>query len=109
MAHSKDGERKYWLDEPRNVDRIVYAVYAVCALLFVLDVVTHKHGPFAIEHWFGFYGIYGFVACVGLVLAAKVMRRVLMRPEDYYDSLEDQQVHYPRENRDPGTGEGRND
>ena len=87
MAHGngKSGERRYWLDEPRNVDRIVYAVYVICGLLFALDVVTHKHGPFAIEHLFGFYGIYGFVACVGLVLAAKVMRRILMRPEDYYD------------------------
>lgn len=87
MAHgeSRNGGGAYWLDDPRNVDRVVYAVYAACGLLFVLDVLTHKHGPFAIEHMFGFYGIYGFVACVGLVLAAKAMRRVLMRPEDYYE------------------------
>jgi hypothetical protein len=44
-----------------------------------------KHGPFAIEHVYGFYGIFGFVACVALVLIAKQLRRVLMRPEDYYD------------------------
>lgn len=87
MAHGngRGGEKQYWLDEPRNVDRIVYAVYAICGLLLALDIVTPKHGPFAIEHLFGFYGIYGFVACVGLVLAAKAMRRVLIRPEDYYD------------------------
>ena len=34
---------------------------------------------------YGFYGIFGFVACVALVLIAKQLRRVLMRPEDYYD------------------------
>ena len=45
----------------------------------------HKHGPFAIEHVWGFYAIYGFVACVGLVLAAKLLRVILMKPEDYYD------------------------
>lgn len=78
--------KRYWLDEARNVDKIVYAVYAVCGLLLVIDPLIHKHGPFAIEHWFGFYGIYGFVACVALVLAAKdVLRRLLMKPEDYYD------------------------
>ena len=78
-------EKRYWLDDPRNVDKIVYALYAVCGLLLVIDPLIHKHGPFAIEHWFGFYGIYGFVACVALVLAAKELRRILMRPEDYYD------------------------
>ena len=43
------------------------------------------HGPFKIEHVFGFYGLLGFIACVVLVLAAKQLRKVLMRPEDYYD------------------------
>ena len=78
-------ERRYWLDEPRNVDRIVWAVYGVCAVLLLMDIVVVKHGPFAIEHIFGFYGVFGFVACVGLVLAAKALRVILMRPEDYYD------------------------
>lgn len=81
----RDG-RQYWLDVPANVDRLVWAIYAVCALLFIIDFAVHKHGPFAIEYWYGFYGVYGFVACVGLVLAAKQLRRILMRPEDYYDS-----------------------
>jgi hypothetical protein len=79
------GEARYWLDDRRNVDRIVYGLYGICALLLAIDVLIPKHGPFAIEHFWGFYGIYGFVACVGLVLAARLMRRVLMRPEDYYD------------------------
>lgn len=78
-------DRKYWLDDPRNVTRICWALYAVCGLLFVADAFYHKHPHFAAESWFGFYAIYGFVACVGLVLAAKVLRVILKRPEDYYD------------------------
>lgn len=78
-------ERRYWLDDPANVTRLVRVFYVVCALLLAADVFVPKHGPFAIEHWFGFYGFYGLVACVALVLAAKQMRKVLMRPEDYYD------------------------
>ena len=78
-------ERAYWLDNPRNVDRLVLGFYIVCGMLLVIDVFVPKHGPFAIEHIFGFYGIFGFVACVALVLIAKQLRRVLMRPEDYYD------------------------
>ena len=89
MAHeqhpSKPDERRYWLDNPRNVDKLVYGLYGVCALLILIDLLVPKHGPFPIEHYFGFYGIFGFVACVGLVLAAKAMRTILIRPEDYYD------------------------
>lgn len=86
MAKMQDeSEKKYWLDEPRNVDKVVYGLYGLCAALFVIDYFVPKHGPFAMEYFFGFYGLYGFVACVALVLAAKQMRKVLKRPEDYYD------------------------
>jgi hypothetical protein len=79
-------EREYWLDSPANVDKLVRRFYVVCALLLLIDVAVPKHGPFAIEHLWGFYGIFGFVACVALVLIAKeVLRRMVMRPEDYYD------------------------
>jgi hypothetical protein len=86
MTEKRDAdERSYWLDDPRNVDRLVYGFYAVCGLLLAIDVFVPKHGPYAIEHAYGFYGVFGFVACVALVLIAKQLRRVLMRPEDYYD------------------------
>jgi hypothetical protein len=86
MANQRESqERTYWLDNPRNVDRLVYVFYVVCALLLLIDGFVPKHGPFAIEHIYGFYGIFGFVACVALVLIAKQLRRVLMRPENYYD------------------------
>jgi hypothetical protein len=79
-------ERKYWLDDPRNVKKIVYALFAVCALLVGADLLLdHEHSHFPFESRFGFYGWFGFIACVALVLAAKVMRKLLMREEDYYD------------------------
>jgi len=79
-------ERRYWLDDPRNVTKIVWALVAVCIALFVADAFYHNHGHFAIEHVFGFFGLFGFIVCVALVLAAKWMRTFLLRPEDYYDS-----------------------
>lgn len=84
-AKGASKERRYWLDEPRNVDRVVWALYSICAFLLAIDIFVPKHGPFGIEHVFGFYGIYGLIACIGLVLAAKALRVILMRPEDYYD------------------------
>ena len=77
--------RKYWLDNPKNVDKVYWSVIVVSVLLFFADALYDKHPEFGIEKVFGFYGIYGFVACVGLVLAAKGLRLLLMRGEDYYD------------------------
>ena len=57
---------------------------------FLLDLTEyvglfHKHIHFGIQKTPGFYGIYGFVGCVFLVLAAKELRKLVMRSEDYYD------------------------
>ena len=78
-------EKVYWLDRTENVSKVVWILVAICAGLFIADAFYHKHAHFAAEGWFGFYGIYGFVVCVGLVLGAKWLRTILMRPEDYYD------------------------
>ncbi len=84
MNAPKD-EKRYWLDERRNVDKVWYGVVGICALLFLADAFYEKHVKLEIEHWFGFYGFYGFFGCVFLVLAAKVLRKIVMRSEDYYD------------------------
>lgn len=77
--------KKYWLDNPKNVDKIVYAIYAICAALFFADLVYHKHPHYAVEEWLGFYGIYGFIAFFGVVMAGKLLRKLIKRDEDYYD------------------------
>lgn len=77
--------RSYIFDNPRNVKALIYALYVLCAVLLVLDFFVHRHVEHPWESWFGFYGIYGFVCCTFLVLAAKAMRKVVQRKEDYYD------------------------
>ena len=37
------------------------------------------------SNWFGFYGVYGLLACVGSVLLAKGLSVFLKAGEDYYD------------------------
>ncbi|MQA97439.1 MAG: hypothetical protein GEV11_23420 [Streptosporangiales bacterium] len=76
------------LDEPRNVTRIVYGLAVLCALALVADFFYAKHPHFSVEDWPGFYAIYGFVGSVTLVLAAKRLRRLLRRDEDYYEPPE---------------------
>jgi hypothetical protein len=85
MKPLPDDKQTYWLDQPRNVNKIVRALYLICAILVLLDLFYDKHAHFAFENWFGFYAGYGFIMCVVLVLAAKALRLFLQRDEDYYD------------------------
>ena len=80
-----ESEKKYWLDDPRNVNKLVYGVYAVCALLGLADFFYHKHTHFDIEKLPGFYGFFGLAAFTSLVYSAKGLRLILKRREDYYD------------------------
>ena len=89
MSHDPDpNERAYWLDRPENVKKVLRGFYAVCTVLFALEFVIHRHVVHEWENLLGFYGLYGFVGCVVLVLVAKWMRTFLMRDEDYYDRNE---------------------
>lgn len=74
-----------WLDDPRNVTRVVYGLAVLCGLVFLADLFYAKHPHFGVEGMFGFYAVYGFIGSVALVLAAKAMRRWLRRDEDYYE------------------------
>ncbi len=85
MSNPKHTRRKYWLDEPRNRSRVFQALVVVCALLFAADLFYTKHAETEVGGWLGFDGIFGFTACVGLVLAAKQLRRLVKRDEDTYD------------------------
>jgi uncharacterized membrane protein len=77
--------RKYWLDDPANVNRLYWLLVVVCVVLFAADFVIHRHVHFGWESFPGFYAIVGFVAFWCIVIAGKHLRKILWRPEDYYD------------------------
>lgn len=82
---SDEKEKIHIFDRHENVDRLLKGFYAICMLLVLVDFVVHRHIGFNWEKIPAFYAIYGFVACVLLVLIAKKIRNVVMRKEDYYD------------------------
>ena len=80
-----DNGKRYWLDSSENVTKLYRGLWVVGLLLFAADLLVHRHEEFSFAEWLGYYALYGFFACVALVLTAKAMRIVLKRPEDYYD------------------------
>lgn len=80
------GKKKHIFDDAKNVKRLLVGFFTTVVLLLCLDFFVHKHAHFPWEKGFGFYAIFGFVACVCLVLAAKyVLRPLVKRGEDFYE------------------------
>ena len=79
-----------WFDRKENVRKVLVGLFIGCAVLVAIDVVFwvtgfDKHPYLKWETWPGFYAVYGFVACVLLVLISKhVLRPLVMSDEDYY-------------------------
>ena len=75
----------YWLDRPENVTKLYRAAWVIGLGLIALELTMQRHEALALAGWFAFYALFGFVACVALVLTAKALRRLLKRREDYYE------------------------
>ena len=94
-------EPKDWLDFPANRVRLLRSLYWLCGLVVLVDIVFslgwHKHAIFregeplhTLETLPAFYGLFGLVACVGIVYLSKIMRNAngkngLMREEEYWE------------------------
>lgn len=84
-ATETGGRAEHVFDRPANVRRVLVLLYVVCALLLLADFVVQRHVEHPLEILPGFYAVFGFIGCVSLVIAARELRRLVMRPQDYYD------------------------
>lgn len=78
-------ERPRWLDDSAHVTLIYRVLIGTCLALVGISFLVVREAHFWWEESAGFYAVYGFISCVTLVLIAKGLRRILKRPEDYYD------------------------
>jgi hypothetical protein len=81
-----EGHPPGWFENPKNVDRLFYALLITCVGLLIGGEFIAKHADFEIEGAFpGFYALFGFLAYCGIITGAVMLRTVLQREEDYYD------------------------
>ncbi len=100
-----------WLENPKTVKKLVYALYASLIIICLLGFAIHlappaehaapaehaeqdehaapaeheEHAPFAFEQIPIFSAIFGFIVCALLGLGAKAYgHNVVMKEEDYY-------------------------
>ena len=55
-------------------------------VLLILEFFIHRHAETDVENLFFFPAFYAFVICVAIVLGGIVLRKLVMRSEDYYDN-----------------------
>mgnify|MGYP001572290859 CR=1 FL=1 len=101
MKNKNPHEPKRWLDNPGNIKNFLKFFFGLCGICLLVDLIYslgwHKHHAFyeegtirTMEAFPVFYGLYGFLACVLLILVSKMMRsisgkKILMRDEDYWE------------------------
>ena len=78
-------EKTHFFDKPENFKKFLRGFYVICVILLVVDFVHDRHVIHSWESLWGFYALFGFVACWLLVEVAKILRMVAMRAPDYYE------------------------
>ena len=90
MVTKNTDSKEFWLDNKKNVNRIWYSLVSICVLSVLADFFYHKHVTHPVEDLIvGMYAWYSFIVCVFLVLSAKLLRKILMRSENYYNETND--------------------
>ncbi len=77
--------RLHWLYRKENHRRLWQGGAVVLAVVVLAELMIHRHSYFGIDGWFGFSAVYGFITCVVMVVAAKLLGYLIKRREDYYD------------------------
>lgn len=81
----REPPRVHWLYRPGTPRVLWIAAAVVLAATILAEVVVHLHASFALDGWFGFNAVYGFLACVAMVLFARVLGWLVKRRDDYYE------------------------
>ena len=72
-------------DAPARAPRLAWAVGILCLVVVVGDLFQEKHVHFDFQGWIGFDAALGFVACVAIAIASRLLLPLLSRGEDFYD------------------------
>ena len=86
---SDNREQDHWLARPTTIRKLWWVFSAVLALTVAAQLFIYVKGYFRVDSWFGFGAVFGFLACLAMVLFAKGLGFFLKRDEDYYADGDD--------------------
>ncbi|MEO1327636.1 MAG: hypothetical protein AAFV47_13325 [Pseudomonadota bacterium] len=74
----------HWLARATTIRLIRRLSLFLLVVVVAVQWVVPIKGYFAADQWFGFGAVFGFLACLVMVLFAKAVGFAIKRPEDYY-------------------------
>lgn len=77
--------RVHWLMRARTVRGLWIAFVAVLAATVAAGFAVDMHPHFEVEGWPAFHALFGFLACVAMVVGSKLLGALLKREDTYYD------------------------
>jgi len=83
-------DKKHWVYRKENRKTLWIIQGAILILALIPEFFVHHHAHFEsqsiqIDAAWGFFAWYGFFACTGMVVAAKVLGIFLKRKDSYYN------------------------
>ena len=78
-----------WLVRPATIRLFWGILWVVLALTVAAHFVINVKGYFVIDAWYGFGAVFGFLACLLMVIVAKALGVLLKRDQDYYKEGDD--------------------
>ena len=86
-----------WVESADKVKLAIMILGGLCAVLFVLDFIIHRHSYAPKEGTPGFYALTGFLAFSFIVLGSSALRWFIARSEDFYAPNSVDAEEYPEE------------
>ena len=86
-----------WVESESKLNLAIYILAGLCAFLFVLDFIVHRHSYAPKEGTPGFYALTGFLAFSFIVLGSGALRWFIARAENYYSPNSVDAEEYPDE------------
>lgn len=77
-------QEDHWLVRPATIRALWRGGLLGLACLVVADFFVPHQPYFGFDGWPGFAAGLGFMACVGMVISAKALGKLLKKPDDYY-------------------------
>ena len=77
--------KQNWFYRKYIIKKLRISSLVILGLVVLTESFIQLHPHFDIERLFGFYAIFGFLSCVGLIIFAKLLGFLIKRKDDYYD------------------------
>ena len=77
--------KQNWFYRESSIKKLWIGAGIILFLTVLAELVVKLHPHFKIESIFAFHAIYGFLACIAMVIFAKLLGYLIKRKDDYYD------------------------